>query len=65
MKKAAHYQSLEYDRIASMMQEFQSERPALRILDFGCGLGKFLEATLSSTWLPMNLLPSFHGSARC
>src|SRR5258706_12154284 len=43
MKKAAHYQSLEYDRIASMMQEFQSERPALRILDFGCGLGKFLD----------------------
>lgn len=44
MKKAAHYQSLEYDRIASLMREFERGREtALRVLDFGCGLGKFLD----------------------
>lgn len=44
MKKAAHYQTLEYDRITSLMRSFQSANgTALRVLDFGCGLGKFLD----------------------
>jgi SAM-dependent methyltransferase len=44
MKKAAHYQTLEYDRITTLMREFQRGRiSALRVLDFGCGLGKFLD----------------------
>ena len=48
MKKNAHYQSLEYDRIVSMMQRFQrSSGTKLRVLDFGCGLGKFLDCFAS------------------
>lgn len=44
MKNSYHYQSLEYDRIVSMMQGFQqSSSTRLRVLDFGCGLGKFLD----------------------
>ncbi|AOJ71000.1 MULTISPECIES: class I SAM-dependent methyltransferase [Burkholderia] len=44
MKKPAHYQTLEYERIMVLMRAFQhaSSRP-LRVLDYGCGLGKFLD----------------------
>lgn len=44
MKKIAHYQTLEYARIIALMHAFQrrSDRP-LRVLDYGCGLGKFLD----------------------
>ncbi|MGH8777714.1 class I SAM-dependent methyltransferase [Paraburkholderia sp.] len=42
--KPAHYQSLEYERIESIMRAFQQGRDTpLRVLDFGCGLGKYLD----------------------
>lgn len=42
--KPAHYQSLEYERIESIMRVFQHGRHTpLRVLDFGCGLGKYLD----------------------
>ena len=45
MKKPAHYQTLEFGRITSLMRSFQgTSGKALRVLDFGCGLGKFLDS---------------------
>ncbi|MGS0892688.1 class I SAM-dependent methyltransferase [Burkholderia stagnalis] len=44
MKKPAHYQTLEYDRILTLMRQLQRPgHPALRVLDYGCGTGKFLD----------------------
>jgi SAM-dependent methyltransferase len=44
MKKVAHYQSLEYARIMSLMRKFKGNNDTpLRVLDYGCGLGKFLD----------------------
>lgn len=43
MKGAAHYQTLEYARVERLFQQFsaRSQQP-LRVLDFGCGRGKYL-----------------------
>ncbi|MEK6357101.1 MAG: class I SAM-dependent methyltransferase [Burkholderia cenocepacia] len=44
MKTTAHYQSLEYGRILSLMRQLQHPgQRALRVLDYGCGPGKFLD----------------------
>lgn len=44
MKKIAHYQSLEYDRMSSLLAKWQAERDtSLSVLDFGCGHGKYLK----------------------
>jgi len=43
MKKIAHYQTLEYDRIVTLMRGYAQGGKRLRVLDFGCGLGKFLD----------------------
>src|SRR5271157_2937233 len=43
MQKPAHYQSLEFDRIEKLFAGFaQSKDAPLRVLDFGCGRGKYL-----------------------
>lgn len=40
----AHYQSLEFKRVTQLMQAFKKQGTAtLRILDYGCGTGKFLD----------------------
>jgi len=45
MKKPAHYQTLEYERILALMQQLlPPEKQTLRVLDYGCGQGKFLDA---------------------
>ncbi|MFC4274309.1 class I SAM-dependent methyltransferase [Achromobacter aloeverae] len=59
MKKIAHYQTLEYDRIVTLMRSYARDRAGLRVLDFGCGLGKFLacfkELGLDVVGVDMNL----------
>ena len=43
MKAAAHYQSIEFDRIARLFATLNRDRAKpLRVLDFGCGRGKYL-----------------------
>jgi SAM-dependent methyltransferase len=43
VNKPAHYQSLEYDRISKLFDDLaKSETRPLRVLDFGCGRGKYL-----------------------
>lgn len=43
MPNAAHYQSLEYERIRLLIADLSKKHNgSLRILDFGCGRGKFL-----------------------
>jgi len=43
MKKPAHYQSLEYDCITKLFADFaRNDQQPLRVLDFGCGRGKYL-----------------------
>ncbi len=43
MKLPAHYQSLEYRRIEALFRDFARDRAApLRVLDYGCGKGKYL-----------------------
>lgn len=40
----AHYQSLELERVTQLMQNLKQQEPAtLRVLDYGCGTGKFLD----------------------
>ncbi|WP_272970766.1 class I SAM-dependent methyltransferase [Comamonas terrigena] len=40
----AHYQSLEFARVNQLMHDFKKQGSAtLRILDYGCGTGKFLD----------------------
>lgn len=42
--KAAHYQTLEYEKVEYLFRSWtsDSEKP-LRVLDFGCGRGKYLK----------------------
>ncbi len=41
----AHYQSLEYRRVDRLFRAFAEGRGApLRVLDFGCGRGRYLRA---------------------
>lgn len=48
MKKTAHYQTLEYDRVNKLITSFALNRKEpLQILDFGCGKGKFLRCFAS------------------
>lgn len=43
MNGPAHYQTLEYSRVRRLFQGFASASPRpLRVLDFGCGRGKYL-----------------------
>lgn len=43
MSKPAHYQTLEEERIARLFAEFaQGRAQPLRVLDYGCGRGKYL-----------------------
>jgi SAM-dependent methyltransferase len=43
MKNNAHYQSLEYERVRRVVRDFAKDRPTpVRVLDFGCGHGKYL-----------------------
>jgi SAM-dependent methyltransferase len=43
MRLAAHYQSLEADRIAKVFADLAARRQSpMRVLDFGCGPGKYL-----------------------
>jgi len=45
MKKNAHYQTLEYEKVCKLIEGWQKTSPLpLRILDFGCGHGKYLRA---------------------
>ncbi|MFL9993015.1 class I SAM-dependent methyltransferase [Paraburkholderia sediminicola] len=67
MKKVAHYQSLEYTRIMSLMQKFKGKSDApLRVLDYGCGLGKFLDgfASLGLEVTGVDTNPDYVGRAQ-
>ncbi|GAA7763814.1 methyltransferase [Cupriavidus sp. SHE] len=67
MKRIAHYQYLEYVRVMSLMRQYQaaSARP-LRVLDFGCGLGKFLNvfASLGMEVTGVDANPAYVAGAR-
>lgn len=44
MKMAAHYQTLEYARMHVLLDQLARKRgSSLRILDFGCGRGKYMK----------------------
>lgn len=44
MRRAAHYQTLEFERMNRLLSELARGRSSpLQILDFGCGRGKFLK----------------------
>jgi SAM-dependent methyltransferase len=46
--RPAHYQSLEFDRIRELFAGLVKTRPSpLRVLDFGCGPGKYLDCLAS------------------
>jgi SAM-dependent methyltransferase len=48
MPRPAHYQTLEYERIRALMADLAARHLGpLRVLDFGCGRGKFLSCFLS------------------
>lgn len=45
MKKTAHYQTIEFEKVRSLFQSYSKEGngKSPTVLDFGCGKGKFLE----------------------
>lgn len=43
MKQINHYQSLEANRVRVLARKWRSNNKSLRVLDFGCGKGKYLE----------------------
>lgn len=40
----AHYQSLEFERVTQVVGQLFATRAKLRILDYGCGRGRYLDA---------------------
>ena len=43
MKRLAHYQTLEFEKIHNLFIDFrEATNSSLKVLDFGCGKGKFL-----------------------
>src|SRR5437667_1904640 len=65
MQRPAHYQSLEYDRIIRLLPELASDKP-LRILDVGCGRGKYLEcfSSLGYDVVGVDANPAYVAEAR-
>jgi 2-polyprenyl-3-methyl-5-hydroxy-6-metoxy-1,4-benzoquinol methylase len=66
MKRIAHYQYLEYVRVRSLMRQYQAASAPLRVLDFGCGLGKFLNvfASLGMEVTGVDANPAYVAGAR-
>ena len=67
MNAPAHYQSLEYKLVATMFADFTRDRSTpLRVLDYGCGRGKYLEcfSTLGCDVTGVDSNPDYVASAR-
>jgi SAM-dependent methyltransferase len=48
VKRAAHYQTLEYERVSALLADLASNRATrLRVLDYGCGQGRYLDCFAS------------------
>lgn len=67
MRMPAHYQSLEYVRVERLIREWAHGRTQpLRVLDFGCGRGKYLAcfAALGCTVTGVDSNPAYVEEAR-
>lgn len=63
----AHYQSLEYEKVLAVLRHWSSgENPRRRILDFGCGKGRYLRgiASLGLVVVGVDANPTYISEAR-